>query len=602
MKPSRLFDLIPQQLKLFPKPDALAYKQNGQWVSYSVQEVARIVNEMSLGLRKLGISKGDRVAIISPNRPEWNFVDFGLQQLGAISVPMYPTISEKEFRFIFEDSGAKMVFVADASLYQKAKNAAAGLPTPIKIYTFDSVAEAPRWNEILYEGKNDNVQLLEPLKAAVGAEDLLTIIYTSGTTGTPKGVMLTHHNILSNAQSVAGLFPDVGPDMRILSFLPICHIFERTAIYAYMNIGASIYYAESMETIGDNLKEVKPHVFTTVPRLLEKVYAKILGKGMELKGVKRSLFFWALSLGDRHDPARDQGWWYNTQLKLANKLIFSKWREALGGNVHMVVSGAAALQPRLVRVFWAAGIHVCEAYGLTETSPGVSFTYNDASRVRLGSVGELLEGVQVKIAEDGEILVKGPNVMKGYYNRPDLTAEVIDEEGWFHTGDVGDLAEGRFLRITDRKKEMFKTSGGKYIAPQVLENKLKESPLIENVMVVGEGERFPAALIIPDFNALRDWCRHKHINYTADAYMTKSAEVLEKYQREIDKYNQEFGQWEMIKQFRLISDPWSVETGELTPTLKLKRRKIMEEYELLVRSIYEQNSPDKPEKEKISVN
>lgn len=602
MNPSRLFDLIPQQLKHFPKPDALAYKQNGQWVSYSVQEVARIINEMSLGLRKQGIAKGDRVAVISPNRPEWNFVDFGLQQLGAISVPMYPTISEKEFRFIFEDSGTKMVFVADAALYQKAKNAAADLPTPIKIYTFDSVAEAPRWNELLHDGKDENIQLLEPLKAAVDAEDLLTIIYTSGTTGTPKGVMLTHHNILSNAQAVAGLFPEVGPDMRILSFLPICHIFERTAIYAYMNIGASIYYAESMETIGDNLKEVKPHVFTTVPRLLEKVYAKILGKGMELNGLKRKLFFWALSLGDRHDPAQDQGWWYNTQLKLANKLIFSKWREALGGNVHMVVSGAAALQPRLVRIFWAAGIPVCEAYGLTETSPGVSFTYNDASRVRLGAVGELLEGVQVKIADDGEILVKGPNVMKGYYNRPDLTAQAIDEDGWFHTGDVGDLVEGRFLRITDRKKEMFKTSGGKYIAPQVLENKLKESPLIENVMVVGDGERFPAALIVPDFNALRDWCRRKHINYTADAYMTKSAEVQEKFQREIDKYNQEFGQWEMIKQFRLISDPWSVETGELTPTLKLKRRKIMEEYELLVRSIYEQNSPDKSEKEKISVN
>lgn len=601
MTPSRLFDLIPQQLKQFSKPDALAYKYDGQWVSYSTEEIARIVNQMSLGLRRLGIEKGDRVAIISPNRPEWNFVDFGLQQLGAITVPMYPTISENEYRFIFEDSGAKMAFVADADLYQKAKNATQGLPSPVKIYTFDPVAGASRWNEVRQEGKEDSVHLLEPLKAQVTSEDLLTIIYTSGTTGTPKGVMLTHSNILSNARAVAKLFPDVGPDMRVLSFLPICHIFERSAIYSYMNVGASIYYAQNMETIGDNLKEVKPHVFTTVPRLLEKVYAKIVAKGMELRGIKRKLFFWALSLGNEHDPSQDQGWWYNTQLKLANKLIFSKWREALGGNIHMIVSGAAALQPRLTRVFWSAGIPVCEAYGLTETSPGISFTYNDPNRVRIGYVGELLEGVEVKIAPDGEILVKGPNVMKGYYRRPDLTEQVIDAEGWFHTGDVGELSEGRFLRITDRKKEMFKTSGGKYIAPQVLENKLKESDLIEQVMVVGEGERFPAALIVPNFDALKRWCQHNRINYTADAYMINVKEVQEKYQRELDKYNQEFGQWEKIKQFRLIAQPWSVETGELTPTLKLKRRRIMEEHELLVRNIYEEKYPGRTEKEKVRV-
>ncbi|AHM61407.1 amp-dependent synthetase and ligase [Flammeovirgaceae bacterium 311] len=597
MKPSRLFDLITQQLKQFPKSDAVAYKQNGQWVSYSTEDVARIVDQMSIGLRKRGIEKGDHVAIISPNRPEWNFVDFGLQQLGAVSVPMYPTISEKEYRFIFEDAGVKMVFVADEDLYRKASIAAEGLPKAIEIYTFDTVAGAARWKEILREGKNEDVNQLIPLKAAVDTEDLLTIIYTSGTTGTPKGVMLTHHNILSNAQSVADLFPEVGPDMRILSFLPICHIFERTAIYAYLNIGASIYYAENMETIGENLKEVKPHVFTTVPRLLEKVYGKIVAKGSELKGIKKTLFFWALELGKRHDPAADQGSWYNFQLRLANKIIFDKWREALGGNIQMIVSGAAALQPRLARIFWSAGIPVCEAYGLTETSPGISFTRNDASRVQIGYVGELLEGVQVKIAEDGEILVKGPNIMKGYYQRPDLTAEVIDAEGWFHTGDVGELKDNRFLRITDRKKEMFKTSGGKYVAPQVLENKLKESTLIEQVMVIGEGQRFPAALIVPDFNALRNWCLHNGVKYTSDAYIIKSQEVQEKFQQELEKYNKDFGQWERVKQFRLIAEPWSIENGELTPTLKLKRRRIMEEYELLVRSIYEENESDASEKE-----
>jgi long-chain acyl-CoA synthetase len=601
MTPSRLFDLLPQQLKNFPKPDALAYKQGGQWTKYSTEEVLNIINQMSIGLRKRGVEKGDRVAIISPNRPEWNFVDFALQQLGAISVPMYPTISVREFQYIFEDSGAKMAFVADADLFQKASSAAAGLNRPFSIYTFDSVAGAPRWMDVLQEGKGEDQQQLEPLKAAVAAEDLLTIIYTSGTTGNPKGVMLTHNNIMSNTRAVANLFPMEGSQMRVLSFLPICHIFERTAVYSYVNVGASIYYAESMETIGENLKEIKPHFFTTVPRLLEKVYAKIVAKGMELTGAKRKLFFWALALGNEHDPAKDQGWWYNFQLRLANKLIFSKWREALGGNIVMIVSGAAALQPRLARVFWAGGIPVCEAYGLTETSPGISFTHMDPNRVRIGYVGELLEDVEVKIAPDGEILVKGPNIMKGYYNRPDLTAEVIDTEGWFHTGDVGELAEGRFLRITDRKKEMFKTSGGKYIAPQVLENKIKESPVVEQVMVVGEGRHFPAALIVPNFDALRLWCEHKEISYTSDSEIVNHPQVVEKFERDIEKFNEDFGQWERIKQFRLLAKPWTIEGGELTPTMKLKRRSIMEQYDGLVQSIYEEESPGRTAREKRPV-
>lgn len=587
MKPTRIFDLLAQELEHNPIADAFAYKREGQWIHYSTSEVINLVNQLSVALRKKNIQKGDKIAIISPNRPEWNFVDFAMQQLGAVSVPMYPTITERDYRYIFEDAGVKLAFVADQSLYEKVKNATAGFPDLKGIYTFDHVEGATHWMELSREGKGEDVAQLDPLKQGVKADDLLTLIYTSGTTGNPKGVMLTHNNILSNALAVADLFPkNLGNQVKVLSFLPICHIFERTAIYAYLNKGFAIYYAESMDTIGENLKEVQPEVFTTVPRLLEKIYDKIVAKGTSLQGLKRSLFFWALSLGNSYEPNQTYGWWYRTQLKMANKLIFSKWREALGGNVKMIVSGAAALQPRLARVFWAAQIPVCEAYGLTETSPGIAFTRLDPERVRIGTVGELLDGVQVKIAPDGEILVKGPNVMKGYYNQPKLNAEVIDEEGWFHTGDVGELLENRFLRITDRKKEMFKTSGGKYIAPQVLENKMKESTLIEQVMVVGEGERFPAALIAPNFDTLRDWCVHKGIEFTSQAAILRHPQVLDKYQREIDHYNQDFAQYEKIKQFRILLNSWSIESGELTPTLKLKRKEIFKNNKMLIQEIY----------------
>lgn len=587
MKPTRLFDLLPQQLALFPREDALACKRDGQWIRYSTKEVMDITNRLSIGLRKAGMEKGDKIAIISPNRPEWNFADFAMQQLGVVSVPMYPTITERDYHYIFEDAGVKMAFVADESLYKKVSNATRGMTGIKGIYTFDHVNGARHWSELAREGEGENPAQLDPLKERVKADDLLTLIYTSGTTGNPKGVMLTHHNILSNTLAVADLFPaEMASGGKVLSFLPICHIFERTAVYAYINKGLSIYYAESMETIGENLKEVQPDMFTTVPRLLEKVYDKIVAKGMALEGVKRSLFFWALKLGNRYEPHKTNSWWYDTQLKLANKIIFSKWREALGGNVKMIVSGAAAMQPRLGRVFWAAGIPVCEAYGLTETSPGIAFTRLDPKRVRIGTVGELLDGVEVKIAPDGEILVKGPNIMKGYYNKPELTAEVIDKDGWFHTGDVGELQENRFLKITDRKKEMFKTSGGKYIAPQVLENKFKESTLIEQIMVIGEGERFPAALIIPNVDALREWCKAKEIEFTTEAAMLRHPKVLEKYQREVDKYNEHFAQYEKVKQFRILSKPWSIETGELTPTLKLKRKEIFTKNEILIQEIY----------------
>lgn len=597
MKPTRLFDLLSQQLSQFPKNDALAYKYGGEWVRFSTREFVDIVNRLSIGLRKQGIKKGDKVAIISPNRPEWNFVDFAVQQLGAVSVPMYPTITERDYRFIFKDAGVKMAFVADKDLLQKVQNATEGLAMQ-GIYTFDEVEGASHWRKLEKAGEGEDVNQIKDSKEQVQPNDLLTLIYTSGTTGNPKGVMLTHHNILSNAQAVAHLFPEMDENGRVLSFLPICHIFERTAVYSYMNKGLSIYYAESMEAIGENLKEVKPDMFTTVPRLLEKVYDKIVAKGMELKGAKRALFFWALRLGDRYEPNLSYSWWFNTQLKLANKLIFSKWREALGGNVKMIVSGAAALQPRLARVFWAGQIPVCEAYGLTETSPGIAFNRLEPSRVRVGTVGELLDGVEVKIASDGEILVKGPNVMQGYYNKPELTNEVIDKEGWFHTGDVGEMVEGKFLRITDRKKEMFKTSGGKYVAPQLLENKIKESTLIEQVMVVGEGERFPAALLVPNSDTLKEWCKIKGIEYTTNAAMLRHPQVINKFDREIEKSNQHFAQYEKVKQFRLLHEPWTIETGELTPTLKLKRKVIHQKNAALIQEIYAEEYPNsKPEAE-----
>jgi len=430
------------------------------------------------------------------------------------------------------------------------------------------------------------VQQLEPLKAAVQPDDILTIIYTSGTTGNPKGVMLTHNNLISNVQGTVPYVP-VNNTHRALSFLPLCHIFERMLLYLYMRIGVSIYYAESIEKVADNLKEVQPHVFTTVPRLLEKVYDKIVAKGMELTGVKRKLFFWALELGLKYDTQENKGWWYNKQLELANKIIFSKWREALGGNVIAIVAGGAALQPRLARVFWSANIRVMEGYGLTETSPVIAVNRFEPDNNVIGTVGLPIDGVEVKISdEDGEILTRGPHVMKGYYNKPELTAEVIDSEGWFHTGDIGELVKGRYIKITDRKKEMFKTSGGKYIAPQPIENKLKESVVIEQAMVVGSGQKYAAALIVPSFLGLQDWCQHKGITYTTDAEMITKPEVIEKFQREIDKTNEGLAQYETIKKFKLIPSMWTVETGELTPTLKVKRKNITVNYLTEINSMY----------------
>lgn len=585
MEPTRLFDLIEKQNEKFAKPDSLANKVDGTWVKYSTPEVIEIANKVSFGLLKLGITKGDKVAIISPNRPEWNFIDFGIQQIGAVSVPMYPTITVDDYKFIFNDAEVKMVFVADQEIFNKVKVASENAPSIKGIYSFNELKGVKHWSEVKELGKEGSLKELEAMKSQVNQDDLFTLIYTSGTTGSPKGVMLTHRNILSNVQSCSPLMP-VDSTNRALSFLPLCHIYERMLNYMYMNCGVSVYYAESMETIGENLKEIHPQIFVTVPRLLEKVYDKIYAKGTELKGLKKRLFFWALNLGLRYETNIDQGWWYNFQLNLANKIIFNKWREALGGEVKAVVSGSAPLQPRLAKVFWAARIRVMEGYGLTETSPVISVNRFEPKDNMIGTVGFPITGIEVKLAEDGEILTRGPHVMKGYYNRPDLTEQTIDKEGWLHTGDIGEFVEGRFLKITDRKKEMFKTSGGKYVAPQVIENKFKESRIIEQLMVVGEGQKFPAALIIPSFLGLKTWCDLKGIPYSTDEEMIRKPEIIEKFKKEVEQLNENFAQFERIKKFELLSQLWTIESGELTPTLKLKRKIILANNKDLIEKMY----------------
>ncbi len=583
---TRVFDLLPNCVLPVNKPDAFANKVNGEWRKYSAAEVIDIVDKVSIGLLKLGVKKDDKIAIISPNRPEWNFIELGVQQLGAVSVPMYPTITIEDYRYIFADAEVKFIFVADAALLNKVRQATESLQGIQGIYTFDNIKGANNWSEVTDLAKGEDKAQLEPLKAAVKPEDLLTLIYTSGTTGQPKGVMLTHDNIVSNIEGlVEAKALDLLPEDRALSFLPLCHIYERTDVYVYMYNGVSIYYAESMETIADNLKEVKPHVFATVPRLLEKVYDKIVAKGYELSGIKKQLFFWALNLGLKYDPMKPMGWWYDTQLKIARKLIFSKWQEALGGNIKLVASGSAALQPRLSRIFWAAGIPVAEGYGLTETSPVISASI--LTDFRIGCVGTILPNIELKIAEDGEICVKGPSIMKGYYKKPQATAEAIDADGWFHTGDIGELSEGKYLKITDRKKEIFKTSGGKYVAPQLVENKLKESVLIEQAIVVGEGQKFPSALLIPEFNALKDWCSRSGIEYSDDAQMIKNPKVKEKFDEEVKALMKDIAQYEQVKKVELLTSLFTIDSGELTPTLKMKRKVIHNKYKDLIEGMYE---------------
>lgn len=594
MEPKRLFDFLTRQLQERPRSDCLAAKVNGQWKTYSTEEVQKIVDTVSRALLKLGLQKGDKIALVSPNRPEWNFIDLGVQQIGAITVPMYANSTPSDYEYIINHSESKLLFTSGGEVGEKIQSILSACPQLQKAFCFDSIEGISSWQEFLALGEKDTTDL-KPYKDAVEPQDWATILYTSGTTGVPKGVILTHHNIVSNVLAIESipLIPrdPQGGTLRAISFLPLNHSFERMVFYTYLAMGIGIWYAESLDKIADNLKEVKPHVFTSVPRLLEKVYEKIMATGQSLTGIKRKLFFWALSLVEDYNPeAPHRGIGYALQLNLARKLVFSKWHQALGGNVKLIVTGAAAMPKHIARVFWGAGIPVMEGYGLTETSPVISVNHFEAFRV--GSIGKLIPNVEVHIEPlegyapgEGEIVVRGPNVMVGYYKNPEATAEAL-KEGWFYTGDIGKFDKDGFLYITDRKKELFKTAGGKYIAPQPIENNLKQSFYIEQAIVVGEFKKYPAALLVPSFPNLKEWVQRNGISPSSNEQLIQNSKVLELFQKEIDKVNENLAQFEKIKKFALLPQEWTIQSGELTPTLKLKRRVIHERYKDLIESLY----------------
>ncbi len=585
---TRIFDLLDRYEHLCPeKTDALAGKDEGVWKTYSTSEFREISDNISYGLLKLGVGKGDKIASITFNRPEWTMLDMGVQQTGAIHIPIYPTISDKDYEYILKHAEVSYIFVAGEEMYRRIKEIVPRLQGLKAVYTFKNLFGVQHLNEIIQLGKESPVpEKLKQIKDSIRSEDLVTIIYTSGTTGVPKGVMLSHGNIISNTLATSYI-PPFGPEHRAMSFLPLCHIYERMMNYMLIYKGLSMYYVSNMGLIAESLKEVNPHVFTTVPRLLEKVYDKIIAKGRSLKGIKKAIFFWANNVGLNYEYQKEKrNPVYALKLKIARKLVFSKWKEALSKNLDIVVSGGAALQPRLNRVFWAVGIRIIEGYGLTETSPVIAVSDFGPNGIKFGTVGPVLKNVQVKIAEDGEILVKGPSVMQGYFKDEQLTREVIDEDGWFHTGDIGRIEPEGQLRITDRKKLIFKTSFGKYIAPQVLENKFKESPFIDQILILGENQKFAAALIVPDFNHLKNWCSVKEIPYTTNAEMIALPPIRKRFQKEVNHYNQFFGEYEKIMKYELIDHEWGVETGELSATLKLRRSHLLEVYEPLILKIF----------------
>lgn len=590
---SRLFDFLQYQLEHFPKADMLVAKEDNQWKPYSTQQVKNLVDQLSAGLLQLGISGNDfavenqdKIAIISKNRPEWIMLDLACQQIGANLCPIYPTTNVNELEFILNDAAVKLVFISDKDILDKVNIIRNRVPSLQNVYSFDDLQGVEYWKTIIADIKPATIEKVEQLKNTIQSHHCATIIYTSGTTGTPKGVMLSHKNIVTNVLNSIKTFPfEDNVTGKALSFLPLNHIFERMVTYIYLRSGISIYYAESMETIGDNLKEVQPSLFTTVPRLLEKVYDKIMQKGTELTGIKKKLFYWAVDLAERYEHEKSGGPLYDFQLALANKLVFSKWREALGNNLDFIVTGGAACQVRLIKIFTAAKIPIFEGYGPTENSPVISVNCRKFRGTKFGSVGLVIEGQEVKIETDGEICVKGPSVMMGYYKRPDLTAETIID-GWLHTGDVGEFEDGIYLKITDRKKELFKTSGGKYVAPQPIENKIKESPFIEQMMVVGADKKFVGALIVPSIVNLRDWMNHHKIPFTSNEEAIKNPQVIQFYRELVDSFNTFFNQVEQVKKFELLPNEWTIDTGELTPTLKLKRKVIMEKYKEAVDSIY----------------
>jgi long-chain acyl-CoA synthetase len=592
---TRLFDLIYYQQSQFPQHDAFCRKENGTWIKYSTADCIEKINQVSKALIKLGVKPDDKIAVVSSNRPEWNILDLGVLQTGAVLVPIYPTISEEEYHFIFNDAEIKYAFVGDAGLFQKITNIKTTTPSLQDIYSFDNVPNCKHFSDFLTTGADVDNAELEKWKAAVKPEQLATIIYTSGTTGNPKGVMLSHNNVVSNIKAVKPILP-LDHTMKVLSFLPLCHIFERMVVFVYIANGVSIYYAESLDLIADNLKEVKPDFFTSVPRLLEKVYMKLEAASANLEGIKKTIYGAALNFASNYDINKKYGIIDNFLYKnVYDKLIFSKWREALGGNVKGICTGAAKLNPKLARVFTAAGIIISEGYGQTESSPVISVNPFDREHIKFGTVGHVIEGVEVRLDHregmgegEGEILCKGPNVMMGYYKRPDITAQTV-KDGWLYTGDVAKFVKYKgkdYIQITDRVKEIFKTSGGKYVAPLSIESKMKEIPYIEQMLVIGENRNYVSALIVPNFPSLKEWCKAHNVSATTNEEIVKSVEVNKMLQGEINEKNKSFGNWETIKRFDLLPNEWTIEGGELTPTTKVKRKVVMEKYKDQIESLY----------------
>lgn len=587
MEVTRTFDLIDLGCRVCPREVMFGGKQGSGWVTYSTEAVRELTDLFSCGMMSLGYTRGDHIATISPNKAEWNIVDHGLAQAGMIHVPVYPTIGHEEYMYILDHSEAKAVFVGNKQIYNKISPVVSKIPAIKALYSFDRVNGLMTVDDIIEEGRKNRERFMGELAAirdSVKPSDMVTIIYTSGTTGNPKGVMLSHENLVTNAIATSTAH-EFGLGYRALSFLPLCHVYERMMNYHFQYKGTSIYYLENMGIIAETMREIRPHIANTVPRLLEKIYDNIINKGKNLPWLKKQIFFWAVNLGLRF-RLKGNTRFYRFRLGIARKLVFNKWKEALGGELRVLVSGGAALQSRLERIFWAAGIPVLQGYGLTETSPVIAVNPLRIPDIKFETVGPILDGVQVKIADDGEILCKGPNIMMGYYKEPGMTSEVIDSEGWFHTGDIGRIEDGRFLRITDRKKEMFKLSAGKYISPQVIENRLKESFFIEQAMVIGENEKFASALISPNFVFLHDWCSIHKIQYRDNADLIEIPEVIERFAREVREVNKNLGEFEQIKRFRLVTEEWTPQTGELSPTLKLRRNVLTDMYRNTINEIY----------------
>jgi long-chain acyl-CoA synthetase len=593
MRITRVFDLLERYEQKFPdKKDVFGVKRNKEWINFSARDYISISHHIAYGLLSLGIKKGDKIATISTNQPEWNFVDMAISMTGAVHVPLFTSLSSEDYRYILNHSEAKLIFVSDLSLYRVIRQAIGHEKANEMVYSFDEIENVKNLKDIIKIGEQSVIFFkdeLEQIKKSIVENDFVSLIYTSGTTGEPKGVMLSHRNLVQNFLAAAGIFK-MGPQDKYLSILPLCHVGGRLGNYQTQYSGSSLYYAESMGTIAANMKELKPDGFDAVPRILEKVYDNVIAQGKKLKGIKKVMFFWAVDLGLKYKQDSRSSWWYKKRLKVADKLIFSKWREALGGNIRLVGCGGAALQPRLERIFWACGIKILNMYGLTETSPIITINRQDGEDLKLGTVGSLIEGVELKIADDGEILCRGHNVMLGYYKNQELTEQALDKDGWFHTGDVGHIDEGRFLVVTDRKKEIFKLSSGKFIAPQKLETKIKESVCIDQVMVVGESEKFASAIISPNIPFIKDWCAKNNLKFTSKEEIVTKPEIYALIQEDIKLFNKSFSKSEQLLRFKLVPDEWSPNTGELSPTLKLRRRYISEKYKPLIDQIYGKQS------------